>query len=100
MHEQTGSALELAVRALRALGHPAYATERAVRHWRRYDEETVHLLRPAQNDFDTYASIVRQRRTQLIQLFEKDRTEFGAPPDSGWDAVRATEDESATAPSG
>jgi monovalent cation:proton antiporter-2 (CPA2) family protein len=79
VHEQTGSALDLAVRALVALGKPADATERAVQQWRRYDEETFHLLVPAWDDFDTHASIVRQRRIQLTQLFEKDRAELGAP---------------------
>ena len=39
------------------------------------------------------AEIVRQRRTQLTQLFEKDRAEFGTAPDSGWDAVRAPDEE-------
>jgi monovalent cation:proton antiporter-2 (CPA2) family protein len=73
VHEQTGSALDLAVRALVALGKPAEDMERAVKEWRRYDEETFHLLVPAWDDFDTHASIVRQRRIQLTQLFEKDR---------------------------
>jgi CPA2 family monovalent cation:H+ antiporter-2 len=73
VHEQTGSALDLAVRALVALGKPAGAVEAAVKEWRRYDEETFHLLVPAWDDFDTHASIVRQRRIQLTQLFEKDR---------------------------
>ncbi len=91
VHEQMGSAQELAVRALRALGKPAYATERAARRWRRYDEETVHLLIPVQDDFDTYASIVRDRRTQLTQLFEKDRTELSTDADKGWEIARAEE---------
>ena len=62
---------------------------------RRYAEETVHLLKPALDDFDICASIVRPRRTQLTQLFEKHRAEFGTAPDSGWDAVRAPEEERA-----
>ena len=83
VHEQTGSALDLAVRALIALGKAAADIERAVHEWRRYDEETFHLLVPAWDDFDTYASIVRQRRIQLTQLFEKDRAEL----ESGSDKV-------------
>jgi hypothetical protein len=49
--------------------------EEAARKWRRYDDETMHLIVPVQDDFDAYASIVRERRVQLTQLFEKDRAE-------------------------
>lgn len=91
VHEQMHSALELAVRALRTLGKPAYATERAARRWRRYDEETVHLLLPVQEDDDAVASIVRERRIELTQLFEKDRAEQPDANDSGWEISRAEE---------
>ncbi len=75
VHEQMHSALALATRALQALGKPAAAMEEAARKWRRYDNETMHLIVPVQDDFDAYASIVRERRVQLTQLFEKDRAE-------------------------
>ncbi len=75
VHEQMHSALALATRALQALGKPAAAMEEAARKWRRYDGETMHLIVPVQDDFDAYASIVRERRVQLTQLFEKDRAE-------------------------
>jgi monovalent cation:proton antiporter-2 (CPA2) family protein len=75
VHEQMHSALVLATRALQALGKPAAAMEDAARKWRRYDDETMHLIVPVQDDFDAYASIVRERRVQLTQLFEKDRAE-------------------------
>jgi Kef-type K+ transport system membrane component KefB/voltage-gated potassium channel Kch len=75
VHEQMHSALALATRALQALGKPAAAMEEAARKWRRYDDETMHLIVPVQDDFDAYASIVRERRVQLTQLFEKDRAE-------------------------
>jgi len=75
VHEQMHSALVLATRALQALGKPAAAMEEAARKWRRYDDETMHLIAPVQDDFDAYASIVRERRVQLTQLFEKDRAE-------------------------
>ncbi|WP_395743677.1 monovalent cation:proton antiporter-2 (CPA2) family protein [Prosthecobacter sp.] len=89
VHEQMGSAQELAVRALRALGKPAYATERAARRWKRYDEETVHLLVPVHEDEDTYARIVRERRIELTQLFEKDLAELPIDSDEGWEIERA-----------
>lgn len=91
VHEQMGSAQELAVRALRALGKPAYATERAARHWRRYDDETFHLLIPVHEDEDAYASIVRERRVELTQLFEKDLAELPADNDQAWEIGRAEE---------
>jgi monovalent cation:proton antiporter-2 (CPA2) family protein len=75
VHEQMHSALALATRALQALGKPAAAMEEAAQRWRRYDDETMHLIVPVQDDFDAYASIVRERRIQLTQLFEKDRAE-------------------------
>lgn len=75
VHEQMYSALELGVRALTALGKPREEMEHAVRKWRRYDEETLTLLTPVHEDFEAYASIVSQRRTELSQLFEKDRAE-------------------------
>lgn len=76
VHEQMHSALELGKRALCALGKPADEMEAAARKWRRYDEETLELLIPVQDDFEAYASIIRQRRTELAQLFEKDRAEL------------------------
>lgn len=91
VHEQMGSAQELAVRALRALGQPAYATERAARRWRRYDDETFHLLIPVHEDEDAYASIVRERRVELTQLFERDIAELPADNDQAWEIGRAEE---------
>ncbi len=91
VHEQMGSAQGLAVRALRALGKPAYATERAARRWKRYEEETVHLLVPVHEDEDAYARIVRERRIALTQLFEKDLAELPDDGDAGWEIERAEE---------
>ena len=74
VHEQMHSALELGVKALHALGRPREAMEAAARQWKAYDEETFHLLIPVHDDEDAYASIVRERRIQLTQLFERDRS--------------------------
>ncbi len=76
VHEQMHSALELGLKALRVLGKPGEAMEEAKRRWKAYDEETFHMLIPVQDDDDAYASIVRERRIQLTQLFEKDRAEM------------------------
>lgn len=75
VHEQMHSALELGTKALCALGRRRDELERAVRQWKAYDEETFHMLIPVQDDDDAYASIVRQRRIELTQLFERDQAE-------------------------
>lgn len=77
VHEQMHSALELGVKALRVLGKPAEAMEAAAKRWKGFDEETFHLLLPVHDDVDAYASIVRDRRIQLTQLFERDRANTG-----------------------
>jgi hypothetical protein len=75
VHEQMHSALELGVKALCALGKQCEDLECAAKKWKAYDEETFHMLIPVHDDDDAYASIVRERRIELTQLFERDRTE-------------------------
>ncbi|MBE2287765.1 MAG: cation:proton antiporter [Prosthecobacter sp.] len=75
VHEQMHSALELGVKALCALGKQREELERAAKKWKAYDEETFHMLIPVHDDDNAYASIVRERRIELTQLFERDRTE-------------------------
>lgn len=77
VHEQMHSALHLGKRALCLLGRPEEAMEAALRKWTRYHDETMPLLMDVQDDMEAYASIVSQRRTELTQLFEKDRAEMG-----------------------
>jgi voltage-gated potassium channel Kch len=86
IHEQMGSATELATRAIRGLGKPALAAERARQHFLRYDEETRAMLEPYIEDFDNYATIIRERRIKLAQLFEADRVGLQDSQDQGWNA--------------
>lgn len=79
VHEQMHSALELGAKALCVLGKQRDELERAMKKWKAYDEETFHMLIPVQDDDDAYASIVRERRIELTQLFERDRTETTSP---------------------
>jgi monovalent cation:proton antiporter-2 (CPA2) family protein len=88
VHEQMGSATELATLALRALGRPAYASERAKHAFYQYDAETREMVAPVHDDFESYASIVSERRVQLTQLFEADRAAHRDRADSGWDIER------------
>jgi monovalent cation:proton antiporter-2 (CPA2) family protein len=85
IHEQMGSATELATRAIRALGKPALAAERARQHFLRYDEETRVLLEPFTEDFNQYASIISERRIKLAQLFEADLSALNDTQDKGWE---------------
>ncbi|MBL9132077.1 MAG: cation:proton antiporter [Verrucomicrobiaceae bacterium] len=80
VHEQMHGALELGVKALCALGRPREEMEQAMRRWKSYDEETFHMLIPVHDDDDAYASIVRERRIELTQLFERDRAEVRQQP--------------------
>lgn len=78
VHEQMHSALELGLKALCVLGKPKEQMEEAMRRWKGYDEETFHMLLPVHEDDEAYASIVRERRIQLTQLFEKDKAAAGS----------------------
>lgn len=81
VHEQMHSALELGMKALCVLGRSRDCMEDAVRRWKSHDEETFDLLMPHQDDAAVFASIARERRIQLTQLFERDRAEVS--PGSG-----------------
>lgn len=81
VHEQMHSALELGMKALCVLGRSRDCMEDAVRRWKAHDEETFDLLMPHQDDAAVFASIARERRIQLTQLFERDRAEVS--PEAG-----------------
>lgn len=83
VHEQMHSALELGMKALGALGRTRGDLEEAVRRWKAHDEETFDLLMPLQDDAEAFASIARERRIQLTQLFERDQSEPGVRPEAG-----------------
>ncbi len=76
VHEQMHSALELGIKALHRLGRSKEALAQAAGQWKAHDEETFHMLAPVQDDDDAYASIIRERRIQLTQLFERDQAEL------------------------
>jgi monovalent cation:proton antiporter-2 (CPA2) family protein len=83
VHEQMHSALELGVKALGALGRTRDHLDEAKRKWKAHDEETFDLLMPLQDDAEAFASIARERRIQLTQLFERDQSEPGVRPEAG-----------------
>ena len=82
--ETLGSALDLSVAALRALGFPAYEAQRAARFFREYDEQSVRALAPYAKNDKELISRVRERNQALDQLMESERSTVHQP-DTGWE---------------
>jgi glutathione-regulated potassium-efflux system ancillary protein KefC/glutathione-regulated potassium-efflux system protein KefB len=73
--ETLGSALDLGSDVLRALGVQADRAERAVRVFKKYDEESVREMAMLDEDDDTYISRARQHIDNLEALLRADRLE-------------------------
>jgi monovalent cation:proton antiporter-2 (CPA2) family protein len=90
--ETFGSALEVGVEALKAMGFHAYQAERAGRIFRKLDEKTLLKLAPVWDDDDSYMIGIRQSTETLERVLRADR-ERGPDPigDGAWDteALRA-----------
>ena len=90
--ETFGSALEVGVEALKAMGFHAYQAERAGRIFRKLDEKTLLKLAPVWDDDDSYMIGIRQSTETLERVLQADR-ERGPDPvrDGAWDteALRA-----------
>jgi monovalent cation:proton antiporter-2 (CPA2) family protein len=90
--ETFGSALEVGVEALKAMGFHAYQAERAGRIFRKLDEKTLLKLAPVWDDDDSYMIGIRQNTETLERVLQADR-ERGPDPvrDGAWDteALRA-----------
>lgn len=84
-HEMSGSALDAGARALRLLGVPAYAAERAAKRLGRHDVDSATELAPIRHDQNAYVAMVRERVAALEGLFSKDPLFPGAGEDGAWD---------------
>jgi monovalent cation:proton antiporter-2 (CPA2) family protein len=84
--ETFGSALEVGVEALKAMGFHAYQAERAGRIFRQLDEKTLLKLAPVWDDDDSYMIGIRQSTETLERVLRADR-ERGPDPvgDGAWD---------------
>jgi glutathione-regulated potassium-efflux system protein KefB len=82
--ETLGSALDLTVAALRALGFRAYEAQRAARFFRDYDEQSVRDLAPYAKNEKELISQARARIQTLEQLMENERARV-RDPDTGWE---------------
>jgi glutathione-regulated potassium-efflux system protein KefB len=83
--ETLGSSLDLSIEALRTLGFPAYQVHRAVRWFRRYDEESVAHLAKFASDPDALISAARERVRTIDELFASERHGITMLSDAGWD---------------
>ena len=84
--ETFGSALEVGVEALKAMGFHAYQAERAGRIFRELDEKTLLKLAAVWDDDDGYMIGLRQSTETLERVLQADR-ERGPHPvsDGAWD---------------
>jgi monovalent cation:proton antiporter-2 (CPA2) family protein len=82
--ETLGSALDLTVAALRALGFRAYEAARIARFFRDYDEQSVRDLAPYAKNEKELISQARERIQTLEQLMENERSRV-RDLDTGWE---------------
>lgn len=84
--ETFGSALEVGVEALKAMGFHPYQAERAGRIFRKLDEQMIRKLAPLWDDDDSYMAGIRQSTERLEQVLQSDRERGPAPlADGAWD---------------
>lgn len=86
--ETLGSALDLGVDALRALGYGAHRTLRAARIFRAYDEKSVHALsQHYEGDQSAYTSEARKHIANLEQVLREDRLLGEQGTEDSWDTA-------------
>ncbi len=85
--ETFGSALDLSVDALRALGTSIERAQRAAQLFREYDEASVRDMARFLGDENAYSSRARQHIQNLERVLQTDREDLGGtPPKHGADA--------------
>jgi monovalent cation:proton antiporter-2 (CPA2) family protein len=86
--ETLGSSLDLSVDALRILGVRAYDAVRAVRFFKRHDEQSVRDLAAYSDEWDVdrdkYIARAKKRIATLNDLFEAERSDV-RNQDTGWE---------------
>ncbi|WP_088343699.1 MULTISPECIES: monovalent cation:proton antiporter-2 (CPA2) family protein [Rhodomicrobium] len=86
--ETFGSALEIGVEALKAMGFRAYQAERAGRLFRKHDEAAVVIPEEYWDDEEGYLRVFRQKTEALERVLQAD---LARPPDEGADAAWDTQ---------
>jgi glutathione-regulated potassium-efflux system ancillary protein KefC/glutathione-regulated potassium-efflux system protein KefB len=78
--------VRLAVAALRHLGMPAFAADRAGKLFRRYDERLFTDMAKHWGDLDAYRAAMLGQRNLVEDLLRRDMAAFRSEPlDDGWD---------------
>jgi glutathione-regulated potassium-efflux system ancillary protein KefC len=78
--------VRLGVAALRQLGMPAHAADRAGKIFRRYDERLFADMARHWGDIDAYRAAMLGQRNMVEDLLRRDMATFRADPlDDGWD---------------
>jgi voltage-gated potassium channel Kch len=82
--ETLGSALDLGIDALRALGFRAVQALRATRIFKRHDEEAVRDMAGLREIDGAYVTRARQHIENLERILRSDRFHAEDPTDEGW----------------
>ena len=89
--EVTGGGLALGQAALQAYGFRAYQAQRAMRRFRKHEEETQKLLFDAWGDASQTLQVAKARTADLERLLDADDADRRLREDSGWEATDAVE---------
>ncbi len=84
--ETFAGSVRLGVAALRHLGMPAFAADRAGKLFRRYDERLVTDMAKHRGDLDAYRAALLGQRNLAEDLLRRDMAALRSEPlDDGWD---------------
>ena len=87
------SALRIGGDALSRLGHRKYHVMKAMKTFRRYEEQHLHELAEMRHDKKEFIRATKQRIEDLEQLMLKEREELHKGKELGWDVSGHMEDE-------
>ncbi len=79
------SALQLGRRALCHLGYGAYRAREATLKFREHNKASVDAVYPFYKDREQYASMAKQARDELNDMFARDLKSYESESEQGWD---------------
>lgn len=92
VHQNSGSALQLAEHALVRLGRRSYQASRAARTFAKKDLERTHATVPFHRDQSAMIDVVRKQVAEMERQFERDQEEPNEELDKAWDTERIRND--------
>lgn len=84
--EYNETALRMGADALSLLGHRRYAVHRALKTFRKHDEEMLHELAGSHHENTTFLKNVKRKSKDMEKLILDDMESIGKDKDLGWDA--------------